>query len=48
MARTALKVTGDAAVAVAVAKWEGELDEERYRAPADQPMPADTPENANT
>ena len=48
MARTALNVTGDAAVAVAVAKWEGELDEERYRAPADQPMPADTPENANT
>jgi Na+/H+-dicarboxylate symporter len=40
MARTALNVTGDAAVAVAVAKWEGELDEERFRAPADTPIPA--------
>lgn len=39
MARTALNVTGDAAVAVTVAKWEGELDEERFRAPADTPMP---------
>lgn len=39
MARTALNVTGDAAVAVAVAKWEGELDEDRFRAPADKPMP---------
>lgn len=41
MARTALNVTGDAAVSVAVAKWEGELDEERFRAPADKPMPAE-------
>lgn len=49
MARTALNVTGDAAVSVAVAKWEGELDEERFRAPADKPMPVETPpENANT
>ena len=39
MARTALNVTGDAAVAVTVAKWEGELDEDRFRAPADKPMP---------
>ncbi len=31
MARTAVNVTGDAAVAVAVAKFEGELDEEIYR-----------------
>lgn len=41
MARTALNVTGDAAVSVAVAKWEGELDEERFRAPADKPMPGE-------
>lgn len=45
MARTALNVTGDAAVSVAVAKWEGELDEERFRAPADKPMPASTPDD---
>ena len=32
MARTAVNVTGDAAVASAVAKWEGELDEEQFRA----------------
>lgn len=42
MARTALNVTGDAAVSVAVAKWEGELDEERFRAPADKPLPAES------
>ncbi|WAC48739.1 dicarboxylate/amino acid:cation symporter [Asticcacaulis sp. SL142] len=30
MARTTVNVTGDAAVAVAVAKWEGELDEDIY------------------
>lgn len=34
MARTVVNVTGDAAVAVTVAKWEGELDEETFRAPA--------------
>jgi len=34
MARTTVNVTVDAAVAVAVAKWEGELDEARYRTPA--------------
>ncbi|OLF75371.1 sodium:dicarboxylate symporter [Maricaulis sp. W15] len=34
MARTAVNVTGDAAVATAVAKWEGELDEDRFRDPA--------------
>ena len=34
MARTAVNVTGDAAVAVAVAKWEGELDEDVFRTPA--------------
>ncbi|WP_339737457.1 dicarboxylate/amino acid:cation symporter [uncultured Maricaulis sp.] len=34
MARTAVNVTGDAAVATAVAKWEGELDEDVFRAPA--------------
>mgnify|MGYP003118408264 CR=1 FL=1 len=34
MARTAVNVTGDAAVATAVAKWEGELDEETFRTPA--------------
>jgi Na+/H+-dicarboxylate symporter len=32
MMRTLTNVTGDAAVATAVAKWEGELDEEIYRA----------------
>jgi Na+/H+-dicarboxylate symporter len=31
MMRTLTNVTGDAAVAVAVAKWEGELDEETFR-----------------
>lgn len=31
MARTATNVTGDAAVATAVAKWEGALDEEVFR-----------------
>ena len=34
MARTTVNVTGDAAVAVTVAKWEGQLDEEIYRTPA--------------
>ncbi len=34
MARTTVNVTGDAAVAVAVAKWEGQLDEAVYRTPA--------------
>lgn len=34
MARTVVNVTGDAAVATTVAKWEGELDEEIYRDPA--------------
>lgn len=34
MARTLVNVTGDAAVASTVAKWEGELDEETFRAPA--------------
>ncbi|MEX0644031.1 MAG: dicarboxylate/amino acid:cation symporter [Parvularculaceae bacterium] len=34
MMRTMVNVTGDAAVAVTVAKWEGELDEEAYRAKA--------------
>lgn len=34
MARTAVNVTGDAAVATAVAKWEGELDEDVFRDPA--------------
>ncbi len=34
MMRTMVNVTGDAAVAVTVAKWEGELDEEVYRAKA--------------
>lgn len=33
MMRTLTNVTGDTAVATAVAKWEGELDEEVYRAP---------------
>ena len=32
MMRTVVNVTGDATVAVAVAKWEGELDEELFRA----------------
>lgn len=32
MMRTATNVTGDAAVAVAVAKWEGSFDEEIFRA----------------
>ncbi len=34
MMRTLTNVTGDAAVATAVAKWEGELDEEVFRTPA--------------
>ena len=34
MMRTATNVTGDAAVATAVAKWEGELDEEVFRSVA--------------
>ena len=34
MMRTVVNVSGDAAVAVSVAKWEGELDEETYRKPA--------------
>lgn len=34
MARTAVNVTGDAAVATAVAKWEGELDEKTFKEPA--------------
>lgn len=34
MMRTMTNVTGDAAVATAVAKWEGELDEEIFRSPA--------------
>jgi Na+/H+-dicarboxylate symporter len=34
MMRTTVNITGDAAVAVAVAKWEGELDEETFRRPA--------------
>lgn len=33
MMRTLTNVTGDAAVATAVAKWEGELDEAVFRAP---------------
>ncbi|MBI1391300.1 MAG: cation:dicarboxylase symporter family transporter [Alphaproteobacteria bacterium] len=32
MMRTVVNVTGDAAVATVVAKWEGELDEDVYRA----------------
>jgi len=44
MARTAVNVTGDAAVATSVAKWEGELDEERFRWPADVPFPEKEPE----
>ncbi len=31
MMRTATNVTGDAAVATAVARWEGELDEDAFR-----------------
>jgi Na+/H+-dicarboxylate symporter len=34
MARTTVNVTGDAAVAVAVGKLEGQLDEEIFRKPA--------------
>lgn len=34
MMRTVTNITGDSAVATAVAKWEGELDEEVYRTPA--------------
>ena len=34
MMRTVVNVTGDAAVSVAVAKWEGELDEPTFRATA--------------
>ncbi len=34
MMRTVVNVSGDAAVAVAVAKWEGELDETVFRATA--------------
>jgi Na+/H+-dicarboxylate symporter len=43
MARTACNVTGDATVAVAVAKWEGELDEDRFRHPADTPYEPKAP-----
>ncbi|MFW5661451.1 MAG: dicarboxylate/amino acid:cation symporter [Oceanicaulis sp.] len=44
MARTALNVTGDATVATVVAKWEGELDEDLFRHPADTPYtPKDAP-----
>ncbi|MGJ3230918.1 MAG: dicarboxylate/amino acid:cation symporter [Oceanicaulis sp.] len=43
MARTALNVTGDATVATVVAKWEGELDEDLFRHPADTPY---TPKEA--
>jgi len=31
MMRTVVNVTGDAAVAVTVGKWEGELDEDIFR-----------------
>lgn len=34
MMRTVVNVTGDAAVATAVAKWEGEIDEETFRGKA--------------
>ncbi len=34
MMRTMTNVTGDAAVATAIAKWEGEIDEETFRTPA--------------
>lgn len=41
MMRTTTNVTGDAAVATAVAKWEGELDEEVFRGrPIDAQVPA--------
>ncbi|MEM9169461.1 MAG: dicarboxylate/amino acid:cation symporter [Pseudomonadota bacterium] len=36
MMRTVVNVTGDAAVATTVAKWEGELDESVYRARPEQ------------
>lgn len=36
MMRTVVNVTGDATVAVTVAKWEGEIDEEVYRSKASQ------------
>ena len=36
MMRTAVNVTGDATVAVTVAKWEGEIDEEVFRSKAKQ------------
>lgn len=36
MMRTVVNVTGDAAVATTVAKWEGELDEETFRSKAIQ------------
>jgi len=36
MMRTVVNVTGDAAVATAVAKWEGELDEDVYRSKIQQ------------
>ena len=36
MMRTVVNVTGDAAVATTVAKWEGELDEETFRSRAAQ------------
>ena len=34
MMRTVTNVTGDGAVATAVAKWQGELDEDEFRTPA--------------
>jgi Na+/H+-dicarboxylate symporter len=43
MARTALNVTGDATVATVVAKWEGELDEDLFRHPADTPYTPKAP-----
>ncbi len=36
MMRTVVNVTGDATVAVTVAKWEGEIDEETFRSKASQ------------
>ena len=36
MMRTVVNITGDATVAVTVGKWEGELDEEVFRARATQ------------
>ena len=33
MMRTVTNITGDLAVATAVAKWEGDLDEAEFRAP---------------